>query len=154
MKKAVNDASLFIAYEKNLEKFIGSVVKTGIPKKQGDTQHSGGQTVFEIGVVHEFGSPSKNIPKRSFIREPIMNAQKEIIKLIERNHKKVSENAMTATVALNQLGIIASSIQKDSFSNNKWSALKPSTIKAKGSSAPLIDTGRLRNSITYIVEKG
>ncbi len=33
-----------------------------------------------------------------------------------------------------------------------WPPLKPATIKRKGSSKPLIDTGKLRNSIVHNVE--
>lgn len=36
---------------------------------------------------------------------------------------------------------------------SEWPPLKPETIKRKGSSKPLIDTGRLRNSITHKVEE-
>lgn len=32
--------------------------------------------------------------------------------------------------------------------------MSPSTIRAKGSDAPLIDTGAMRQSITYIIEGG
>lgn len=40
------------------------------------------------------------------------------------------------------------------MSNGKaWAPLKPSTIKRKGSSKPLIDTGQLRNSIV-VIERG
>lgn len=35
---------------------------------------------------------------------------------------------------------------------SEWPPLKPETIRRKGSSKPLIDTGRLRNSITHKVE--
>ncbi|RLI74767.1 hypothetical protein DRO97_05075 [Archaeoglobales archaeon] len=34
----------------------------------------------------------------------------------------------------------------------EWSPLKPETIKRKGSSKPLIDTGKLRASITHRIE--
>ena len=35
----------------------------------------------------------------------------------------------------------------------EWAENRPATIKAKGSSSPLIDTGRLRKAITYKVEE-
>jgi len=151
MKK--NDNSLFIAYEKNLQQFKDSVVKAGILAKDGSENHSEGITVFQIGMIHEFGVPEKNIPKRSFIRVPIENNIKEITKLIENNHKLVSENAMSAKVALDRIGIKAQNTIKESFRNNDWKPLKRATVKRKGSSRPLIDTGQLIGSISYIVEK-
>lgn len=151
MKK--NDNSLFVAYEKNLQHFKDSVVKAGVLAKDGSKQHSEGITVFQIGMIHEFGVPEKNIPRRSFIRVPIENNIKEITKLIENNHKLVSENSMSAKVALDRIGLKAQNTIKESFRNNDWKANSEATIKRKGSSRPLIDTGQLIGSISYIVEK-
>lgn len=151
MKK--NDNSLFVAYEKNLQQFKDSVVKAGVLAKDGSQNHSEGMTVFQIGMIHEFGVPEKGIPRRSFIRVPIENNIKEITKLIENNHRLVAENSMSAKVALNRIGIKAQNTIKESFRNNDWKPLKRATIKRKGSSKPLIDTGQLIGSISYIVEK-
>ena len=151
MKK--NDNSLFVAYEKNLQQFKDSVVKAGILAKDGSQNHSEGITVFQIGMIHEFGVPEKNIPRRSFIRVPIENNIKEITKLIENNHRLVSENVMSAKIALDRIGIKAQNTIKESFRNNDWKANSRATVKRKGSSRPLIDTGQLIGSISYIVEK-
>ncbi len=151
MKK--NDNSLFVAYEKNLQQFKDSVVKAGILAKDGSNNHSEGITVFQIGMIHEFGAPEKNIPRRSFIRVPIENNIKEITKLIENNHRLVSENSMSAEVALDRIGIKAQNTIKESFRKNDWKPNSRATVKRKGSSRPLIDTGQLIGSISYIVEK-
>lgn len=42
--------------------------------------------------------------------------------------------------------------EKITQSDPDWPPLKPETVKRKGSSRPLIDTGRLRDSITHKVE--
>jgi len=151
MKK--NDNSLFVAYEKNLQQFKDSVVKAGILAKDGSENHSEGITVFQIGMIHEFGVPEKNIPRRSFIRVPIENNIKEITKLIENNHRLVLEKGMQTKVALDLIGIKAQNVIKESFRNNNWKANSRATIKRKGSSRPLINTGQLIGSISYIVEK-
>ena len=151
MKK--NDNSLFVAYERNLQQFKDSVVKAGILAKDGSQNHSEGITVFQIGMIHEFGVPEKNIPRRSFIRVPIENNIKEITKLIENNHRLVLEKGMQTKVALDLIGIKAQNVIKESFRNNNWKANSRATIKRKGSSRPLINTGQLIGSISYIVEK-
>ena len=148
-----NDNSLFVAYERNLQQFKDSVVKAGILAKDGSNNHSEGITVFQIGMIHEFGAPEKNIPRRSFIRVPIENNIKDITKLIENNHKLVSENSMSAKVALDRIGLKAQNTIKKSFRDNDWKANSRATVKRKGSSRPLIDTGQLIGSISYIVEK-
>jgi len=42
--------------------------------------------------------------------------------------------------------------EKITHGDPSWPSLKPETVKRKGSSKPLIDTGKLRNSITHKVE--
>lgn len=42
--------------------------------------------------------------------------------------------------------------EKITNTDPEWPPLKPETIKRKGSSKPLIDTGKLRNSIVHNVE--
>lgn len=43
--------------------------------------------------------------------------------------------------------------EKITLSDPEWPPLKPETVKRKKSSKPLIDTGRLRNSITHKIEE-
>jgi hypothetical protein len=40
---------------------------------------------------------------------------------------------------------------KAEMKNGSFQALAPSTVKAKGSTKPLVDTGQLRNSVTQKV---
>lgn len=157
-----NDNSLFVAYEENLKRFKRSIVKAGILASSGAETYKDEDmfkdtideiTVFQVGMIHEFGVPEKNIPRRSFIRVPIENNIKEITKLIENNHRLVLEKGMQTKVALDLIGIKAQNVIKESFRNNNWKANSRATIKRKGSSRPLINTGQLIGSISYIVEK-
>lgn len=128
-------------------------VKVGVIGKQA-SEKVDGLTVAQYGLYNELGSVLKNIPQRSFIISPItLNLQDNILKnkekyskflLVEKDLKK----------SYNLLGIDAKSIILNAFAtsnNGKWSANSPTTIKKKGSSKPLIDTGRLRKSINYKV---
>ena len=42
---------------------------------------------------------------------------------------------------------------QDNLTNGNWKPNAPLTIELKGSSHPLIDTGQMRQSITYVVEE-
>lgn len=154
MIKSKSTKNMFLSYETNIKEFQENIIKIGLPEKVGKTEHSdSGLTVAQVGASHEYGVPEKGIPKRSFLREPIINEQKKINKFIKNKFSQVAGNSMTATTALNQIGLLGQNISKESFRNNDWEALKSSTIKSKGSSSPLIDSGQLNQSITYIVEK-
>lgn len=65
-------------------------------------------------------------------------------------------NTASGERRLNQAGNAGVSAVRKWFSDprNGWEPLSPSTIRAKGSDAPLIDTGAMRQSITYVLEGG
>ncbi len=149
----------------------GSVVRVGIlagkaqRNEAGKLAKGGGHKVSkekaamtnaEIGAVHEFGSFSRNIPKRSFLREPIFHEAKKIIKDAAAALPAAVESGKMKGV-LNAIGISALAAVQRAFASGglgrPWEKLKPSTTKAKRSSAPLIDTGQLRRSITWQVGK-
>ena len=65
--------------------------------------------------------------------------------------KKLFELKTTSDKSLSLLGILMSDKMKASFQNNDWAENAESTVKAKGSSAPLIDSGQMRQSLTYEV---
>ena len=132
-------------FEKVLKKKY--IAKVGILK---NSAHSSGMGNAEIGAVHEFGSYTKKIPARSFLRGPLMSHGKEIV-------KEVAEQAMQAFVdgepkkAYAVLGIAGENIVQKAFETSgfgKWAPNKPATIARKGSAQPLVDTSQLRRSIT------
>ena len=111
-----------------------------------------GQSVIKVGARHEYGSGS--LPRRSFLRTPFIVKEKDIENILLAMFKRVAENGLDAEKALSIVGVKAVNISQDAFTSKgygSWQALDPQTIKAKGSSQILIDTGTLRGSITYIV---
>lgn len=131
-------------------------------------------TVLGIAIVHEFGVEIKvtdrmrgylhsigihlkpstrtiKIPERSFIRAGYDEEKENIIKQSEKLLEKVMRLELPVDVFFNTLGeIIAGRIQ-EYLTDLRTPSLHPVTIASKGSSSPLIDTGRLRESITYKV---
>lgn len=114
-------------------------------------------TVLGIANIHEFGFDGLdkngnrvNIPERSFIRasydENIVNFTK-YDKYVER----CLTGEMTADALFKMIGEDSVSIIQEYIRNLKEPANAPSTIRQKGSSSPLIDTGQLLDSITYEV---
>lgn len=150
--------------DKNLKKLknnfnkLDYVVKVGILGGKYDDVEGGTfpPTIATVGLIQEFGSVKKNIPERSFIRKPLQNHLKEELAQSKTLKKVIySENASPID-KYNILGAIAQNIITGSFENlgdGTWQPNAPATIKQKGSSQPLIDTGRLRKSITFEVVK-
>ena len=141
----------------NIEKAKTLTVKVGILSNgAGSGVYENGKSVLDIGMIHEYGSDNMDIPQRSFLRTPFFVNRDKMNNFINKQFKAVLEKGKDAEVAMELIGVKAQSISQGAFSNEGygfWVPLKPETIKRKGSSAILIDTGTLRNSITYAVSK-
>ncbi len=111
-----------------------------------------GMNLAAIGSVQEVGSITRNIPKRSFIKEPLLAHLSERIKRQKSKLKQYLFIDKKIDEAYNLIGNTAVNIIVSSFKNKndgKWAPNAPSTIRKKGVDNPLIDTGKLRQSITF-----
>lgn len=126
----------------------GTSVKVGL-LDDGSMSEDGSITLAGIGSVHEYGSELAGVPERSFIRSAIDESAAELVKLQQRLIAAVSAGTMTPSQALGVLGTWAQAKIQAKISSNIPPPNAPSTIEAKGSSATLIDTGRMRASIAF-----
>ena len=104
----------------------------------------------QLAIIHEFGTDK--IPKRSFIRDSVDQNKDKIQKVISREAKAIADEKYNTSVAMERLGLYIVGVIKKRISTGIPPALEENTIKRKGSSIPLIDTGQLRNSITHEVK--
>lgn len=105
--------------------------------------------------VHENGSPLWNIPPRPILEPAMDNGKEQIAKLM----KDVANDALEGNnikPGLEKIGMQGQNIARDWFTNpaNNWAANSEETAKKKGSDRPLIDSGELRKSITYVIKDG
>lgn len=112
---------------------------------------SGVANIAQIGMWNEYGTT--RIPERSFIRSTLVNKKNEIINLQSNLLSNISSGKMSTSQALGLLGEFLAGEIKTKIVALKSPPNKPTTIKAKGRSNPLVDTGQLLNSITYEVNK-
>lgn len=104
--------------------------------------------------VRSRGSMAFSIPPRPLV-EPAIEADKaKIIPELEAAAKdQLDGNRPAAVRDMKRAGLMGQSVVRNWFTDarNKWPPNAPSTIKRKGSSRPLIDTGQLRASISYVL---
>lgn len=116
------------------------------------TENNKSITVASIGKVQEFGSVVNNIPSRSFIRTPLNNHLSDDIDKIKNKLIQFCIDTKSMYKTYFSIATIMRNIIIESFSNQgdgTWAPNSPITIRKKGSSSPLIDTGRLRKSIDF-----
>lgn len=121
----------------------------------GDTETgelSGGDklTVADIAEIHEFGLGS--VPRRSFLADWAEQSQVLVLQVVTKAAKAVVKETLSVDEAVEQIGAWAVGSIQTRMANGIPPALKPATIKRKGSSVTLIDTGQLRSSITYRIK--
>lgn len=126
-------------------------VKVGLPA--GTSSYPDGTSVFEVGAVHEFGSQDGRIPERSFIRSTLEKKRSELDAMAGKIGKKVERDGGTLEEGLNLMGSVLAAAIQETIADGVPPPNAPSTIRRKGSSKPLIDTGHLRQSITWQVVK-
>lgn len=126
------------AFKSNI--FTNKKLKVGIFES---AKYDDGTPVAQVAFWQEFGTAK--IPMRPFMRNAIA-----------KNTRKWGDSVKTALIgtndsekALKMLGEIMRGDIVLSLTNLNTPPNAPSTIKQKGSSNPLIDTGLLRNSITW-----
>lgn len=110
-----------------------------------------------IAGVHEFGITIRKekgsivIPERSFLRSTFDENIDKWVNFIKKQIPKLLNGQISARTLCELLGtrMVADVQKKITTLNTPQNA--DSTIKAKGSSNPLIDTGGLRMRVTYRV---
>lgn len=126
-------------------------VKVGVFGDQALAVHAGGGevlTVGEIAEVHEFGRG--NVPERSWLRGYVDANGARISKMLARVAEEVAAGRLTAEQGLDLVGLKIVGEIKQRLPHLE-PPLEESTIKAKGSSATLVDKGQFRSSIAHAV---
>lgn len=111
-------------------------------------------TIVDIATFQEFGTVT--IPSRPMLRSTFDTKAKEIEDFIAKELDKVIQLEQTAKQALNRIGLKAVALVQQRIKDSpSWAVpLAPATIAAKGSSVPLVDSGRMRASVTYAIRHG
>ena len=126
-----------------------------------------------LGLVHEFGSKTKNIPARSFLRMPLMTRLPKRLDQIGRAFWRAMILKTGVHTALKALGVEGETVVQEAFETGgfgtwpawskryaAWRRRHELRLRAKGSTGPITGGGllilshQLRRSITSRVEKG
>lgn len=112
-----------------------------------------------LGYVHEYGLPEKNIPPRPFLIPGVQDAREPIAKKLEAGARQgLGGDRQAAENALDAAGLIAQSAVRRKITEGPFVPLAPRTLagrRARGRTGekPLIDTGQLRRSVTYVIRE-
>jgi phage gpG-like protein len=130
--------------KKRLKEFKRSTIKVGIQNNAGINK---GKRIVDYAANNEFGVLG-HIPERSFIRSTA-DKNKNWADEIDNAYISVIDKGQRPLAAIARVGIIARDAIVQTITDGVRPENSPFTIKKKGSSKTLIDTGVLRKSIQY-----
>ncbi len=130
-------------------------VRVGVLGANALQVHAGGSyTNVQIAVTHEFGAPAAGIPERSFIRSTFVTRRDELVKLQAAACRGILAGKYSIEHALGLIGAWAAGAVREQITKYGpflFAPLAARTIAAKGKSGPLVDSGQLVGSITFVV---
>ncbi len=126
--------------------------RVGFIGRKGSGPHDdSGITVAAVALIHIFGSLSRNIPPRDCLIMPIERNRRQLIASLTKGQMRAAFARGDYPGMFKLMGIAAEGFVQDAFATGGWGLwlpLKQSTIDAKGSSSILINTARLRRSVS------
>lgn len=167
---------------RNLAKAVKTEVLVGIPRDKA-ARSDGPISNADIAYIQEHGAPSRNIPPRPFMERGIQRALDTVRTIMADGAGALIEGVSLRPYA-EKVGLICQASIRGVFTDNDWKPLSPRTILARAQRTvrkrkgyadkserqqrtmlakeldrragdrPLIDTGALRQSITYVVTEG
>lgn len=145
-------------FTRAVDHILKRVLLVGIPQEKSSQGRKGGEpNNAEIAFVNTFGSPAKGIPARPFL-EPAIE-EKVTKDRVSEYFGEAVKSALDGDFAgadtnLGKAGMVArNAVVKYIDDSSHFVPNAPYTIMMKGSDHPLIDTGSLRTSITYVIRE-
>lgn len=112
-----------------------------------------GESVAVIAAKNEFGLADQYMPERPFLRIGVQNSSAKYAALSAKQLPNVLAGTITIDDLLNMLGDMAASSVQKQIRHGSYMRNSPSTIAMKGSDKPLIDSGQMLQSITWVIER-
>lgn len=103
----------------------------------------------DLAAIHELGL---GVPKRAFIEPSLKKNRKKYLVYAGKQITPIIRGRKSLNASWQGLGVMAVADIQQYMVTASFTPLASSTIARKGSSKPLIDTGQLRQSITYRVK--
>ena len=127
-----------------------SKLEVRIGFQQGKATDENGVDMCDIAAWNELGTV--NSPSRPFLRKSV-DENKEKINAFLAEQVQAVLSGVPADQILKEIGIFQKDLVQEKITEGEFEPNSPATIRKKGSDKPLIDTGRMRQSVNYVIKK-
>lgn len=125
-----------------------------------DARYVDGTPVAYIATIQEYGYIGGGIPARPFFKPSLEKGAQKYRDGFAAAFRRTVKGTQTVSQGLEQIGLVAKGDIQDGIKGVTSPALKQSTIdqrasrhsKGLASDKPLVDTGKMLQSVTYVVE--
>lgn len=118
--------------------------------QHGEASEDDGTDICDIAAWNELGT--EHIPSRPFLRKSVDENEGKINQFLQAEARSLA-SGKTAETLLNEIGNFQKSLVQEKITEGSFAPNAESTIRRKGSSKPLIDTGRMRQSVNYVIKR-
>lgn len=140
-----------------LSALVKKEVLVGIPADAAPREDGEGLNNAARAYILNYGAPEANIPERPFMEPGIEKAREEInTRMAAVARAALAGKTETVEKGLNAVGIAAADSIKEVINSNVPPPLSERTLQDRAArgltrTESLVDTGEMRNSVTYIV---
>lgn len=136
-----------VRFQKMLKELAEKEVRVGF--QHGKATEEDGTDICDIAAWNELGTV--HIPARPFLRKSVDDNVSKINSFLQEKKKDIVRGA-SAEQVLKEIGIFQKDLIQEKITEGDFAPNAPSTVRKKGSSKPLIDTGRMRQSVNYEIK--
>lgn len=125
----------------------------GFPKGAegiGIPHYENGASILQVAIWNNYGF---GVPRRPFMFVASKKIHEATREAITRTIQQINRGATDGRKALERMAILAQGIIQTTITDGNWKPNEPGTIRAKGSSQPLIDSGDMRKYVAYEVRE-
>ena len=108
-----------------------------------------GVDLANVAAFNELGTVTS--PARPFLRQSVDENTDKIKSMCAIQLTKLRDGA-TAEDILKALGVFQKGLVQEKIVDGSFAPNAPSTIRRKGSDKPLIDTGKMRQSVNFVIK--
>jgi phage gpG-like protein len=146
---------------RSLQELARRDVLVGITEERSerDDPEAGTLGNASLAYIHEHGSVLNSIPARPFLEPGIQDARDILVGMFEQAAQAALNGKEEVSLrALDKAGLVAQNAVRAKITAGPFTPLAASTLasrrrRGRTGTKPLIDTGQLRNSITYVVRE-
>jgi hypothetical protein len=119
--------------------------------QQGQGSSEDGVDLVDIAAFNEVGT--SRAPSRPFMRKSVDDNKDKIIAFCQAQIGKLCDGTTTAEQILKEIAVFQKGLIQETIVDGEFEPNAESTIRKKKSDKPLIDTGRMRQSVMTVIDK-